>query len=68
MTKRPNPAVEASERRARNAEELADIAEREVKGPLQGRSTAQALRGLAERRRTGANKIKRDRPYLISNE
>jgi hypothetical protein len=68
IRKRPNPAVAQSEREAQSAESIADIAGMNVMGPLQGLSTATATRALANRRRAGANKIKKERPYLIETE
>lgn len=68
IRKRPNPAVAQSEREAQSAEAMADIAGTNVTGPLRGLSTATATRALANRRRAGATKIKKERPYLIETE
>jgi len=68
IRKRPNPAVAQSERAATIAEDLADMASKEIKGPMQGQATANATRALAQRRRTGANRIRKEKPYLIETE
>ena len=57
---RPNPAVVASERSARAAEEMADLAE----GSMPGVSSLP--RRIANRRRATADKIRKERPNLIS--
>ena len=68
IRKRPNPAVAQSERAAQIAEDLAGMASQEVKSPTQGQATANATRALAQRRRTGANRIRKEKPYLIETE
>ena len=62
MKKRPNPAVVASERAAKNAEDMAEMATHEQRDRP---ATAAGTKALAEKRRSTANKIKKEKPYLI---
>ena len=60
-TKRPNPAVAQSERQAASSEEMADLAERD-------KPASNLARRIANRRRATADKIRKERPYLIEEE
>lgn len=65
-TKRPNPAVAASERRARASEDMASLASGAVKDKQHGQATANATGALARKRRAAADKIKQTKPNLIA--
>jgi len=65
VKKRPNPAVEASARNAAIAEDMAKLAEATMP---KTNATPSALKALAERRRTVAKRIRKNNPFLISNE
>lgn len=56
--KRPNPAVAASERAAQVSENMADLAEQNPRQSSLGRQ-------IARRRRATADKIRKERPFLI---
>jgi len=61
MKKRPNPAVGASERNARIAEDMSDLANKTMPAVS---SLPSAIKNAAQRRRSTANKIRREKPFL----
>ncbi len=57
--KRPNPAVAASERAAKSAQEMADMS---------ADNQSSLGRQIANKKRATADKIKKERPYLIEED
>jgi len=65
MKKRPNPAVDSSAKFASLTEDMSKLADATMPAVS---SLPAALKASAKRKRAGANRIKKEHPFLISNE